>query len=325
MRVSDEYSRRGVDLLLLENDVLRVELLAGKGGDVTEIRDKRTDTNVLFESPHEWRAPGEGYVSTGDPEFAYMDHYPGGWQDVLPAAGGPATVAGAPLALHGESAIAPWEYRVEDDAVALSLDLTRYPLRAERRVSLDGATVRVAETVTNRGEVAVDYSWLQHIALGAPLVGPEAELSVPCETVLVDPETPGGELPAGERTDWPTAPLSDGEWDFRTFPEKERRFHEVCAFTDLGAGRYRVDNPALDLAVEVRFPTDPFEYLWYWGAFGGFTEAPYFGRNYNVGLEPATSVPNAGLGAAVENGTAERLAPCEQESATVEFAVDRAE
>lgn len=325
VRVTDEYARRGIDAVHLENEHLRVEVLAGKGGDVTEIRDKRTDENVLFENPAEWHAPGDGYVGAASREFDYMDHYPGGWQDVLPVAGGPSEAAGAPFALHGESAIAPWEAEVREDedaaAVDLSVSLTRYPLDVERRIELRGgeSRLRVSETVTNRGEVGVDYSWLQHVALGGPLVGPGAELEVPAETVLVDPDSPGGDLPRGGELDWPVADLPDGEWDFRAFPDRERRVHEVCAVTDLREGRYTVRNPDpdVDLGVTVTFPADRYEYLWYWQAFGGFTEAPFFGRNYNAGLEPCTSVPNAGLEEQLANGTANHLEAGEDVSATV--------
>jgi galactose mutarotase-like enzyme len=324
--VTDEYTRRGIDTLHLANGHLRVELLAGKGGDVTRIVDKRTDTNVLFEAPHEWRAPADGPVGAPDPTFAFLDHYPGGWQSVLPAAGGPSSGHGAPLALHGESSLVPFDVTVQEATdecvtVALTARLTRYPFAIEREVTLRAgeAAVEVIERVTNEGAVPVDYSWLQHIALGEPLVAPEASLSVPCETVLVDPDqtTDNARLPAGETFDWPVCETADGTVDLREFPPSAERVHDLVALTDLKAGRYTVTNPTLDLGVTVTFPPDIYEYLWYWQPFGGFEEAPFFGRNYNVGLEPCTSIPNAGLEAAVENGTARRLGAGEQVEATV--------
>ncbi|WP_152043106.1 aldose 1-epimerase [Salinigranum salinum] len=324
--VTAEYSRRGLDVVFLENDHLRVELLAGKGGDVTEITDKRTDTNVLFEAPHGWRPPGDGVVGAPDGAFAFLDHYPGGWQSVLPAAGGPASVGGTPLALHGESTLIPWTARVTTDtpsrvAVELTASLTRYPFTVEREVELvaEEPTLSVTETVTNAGDVPVDYSWLQHVALGPPLVAPEARLSVPCETVVVDPDqtTDNARLPPGETFDWPVCETSDGPVDLREFPPRAERVHDLVALTGLQEGRYTVANPAIDLGVSVEFPHDLYEYLWYWQPFGGFEGAPFFGRNYNVGLEPCTSVPNAGLDRAIENGTAERLDPGARQESTV--------
>lgn len=325
--ITDEYTRRGIDTIHLENEHLRVEVLAGKGGDITEIRDKRTDTNLLFEAPHEWTAPSDGHITDADGAFAFLDHYPGGWQSVLPAAGGPSTCHGAPFPLHGESSLVPWDVTIVDagrERVAVELDcsLTRYPLNITRKLVLtaDQPRLTVSESVTNCGEVSVQYSWLQHIAFGPPLVGPSAQLDVPCRTVLVDPDhdVPNAMMPPGAQFNWPICNLDSGfDIDLREFPPKSDRVHDLVALTDFEAGRYTIRNPELLLAVDVRFPDDLFEFIWYWRAFGGFEGAPFFGRNYTAGLEPATSIPNAGLERAVENGTARMLAPGASESMTM--------
>ncbi|MDR9431802.1 MAG: aldose 1-epimerase [Natronomonas sp.] len=324
--VTDEYQRKGVDTVFLENDHLRVEVLAGKGSDITEIRDKRTDTNVLFEAPHEWRPPAGGSVGAPDGAFSFLDHYPGGWQTVLPAAGGPTSAAGATLALHGESSLVPWDTRITADtqervAVEFSTTLTRYPFKIDREMALSAgeSALTVTETVTNEGAVSVHYSWLQHIALGEPLVGPTATLDVPCETVLVDPDqtTEHARLSPGETYDWPFCETPEGAVDLREFPPHAERVHDLVALADFSEGRYSVSNPDLDLGVTVNFPESLYKYLWYWQPFGGFDEAPFFGRNYNVGLEPCTSIPNAGLTDAIENLTAESLGPGDRQQSSV--------
>ncbi|WP_263017662.1 DUF4432 family protein [Natronobiforma cellulositropha] len=334
LRVSDEYTRRGIDTVFLENDHLRVEVLAGKGGDVTEIRDKRTDVNVLLECPHEWRAPADGIVGAPDPAFAFMDHYPGGWNGVLPAAGAPTEHHGATLALHGESSLVPFDAQPFDDAgrvgVRLTADLTRYPLHLERELSLsaDESALRWAETVTNTGAVGVDYSWLQHVALGEPLVSPGATLEIDCERVLTDPDHDPDtrRLPRGEAFDYPICETDDGPIDLREFPPREERVHDLAAFADLAEGRYTVTNPDLDLGATLEFDADLYEYVWYWGAFGGFETAPYFGRNYNVGLEPCTSIPTqAGLDGQLENETANHLEAGETVSTTLTLETHAAE
>lgn len=325
-RITDQYQRKGLDVIILENEQLRVEVLAGKGADITEIRDKRTDINILFEAPHEWRPPIEGPVGGHDDGFRFLDHYPGGWQDVLPGAGGPSTVHGAPLSLHGEATLVPWNATIVEDTsdqvvVRLETLLTRYPLKITRELCLEAgrSTLTVNETVTNQGELSIDYSWLQHIALGEPLISPSASLSVPCKRVLVDPDqdVPEARLPAGETFEWPVCAFDGKEIDLRSFPPKEERVHDMVALADLDEGRYTVENADVDLGVVVTFPEDLFEYLWYWQPFGGFVDAPFFGQNYNVGLEPSTSIPNAGLEEAIENGTANSLPAKSTETATL--------
>lgn len=318
LRVTDEYTRRGIETVFLENERLRIEILSGKGGDITEIRDKRTDVNVLLEAPVEWRPPMDGMVGAPDAIAAFEDHYPGGWQSLLPNGGGPAANAGATLAQHGESSIVPWDVDVQEgtDAVSVELttDLTRYPFHLEREVQLeaDDPTVSITERVTNEGSIPLEYSWVQHVALGEPLVAPAAELEVPCEAVRSDPdhEHPNSRIPPDERFEWPV--WEEGEVDLKSFPDRDEQVFDLLAFEGLTEGRYTVSNPELDLGVTVEFDQELYEYIWYWGAFGGHVESPFFGRNYNVGLEPATSIPTiGGLDAAIENDTANVIEPGE--------------
>jgi hypothetical protein len=53
-------------------------------------------------------------------------------------------------------------------------------------------------------------------------------------------------------------------------------------------------------------------YLWFWQEFGGTVGYPWYGRHWNIGLEPFSSYPTNGLAEAVTNGTALELAPREQ-------------
>ena len=313
LAVNDEYQRRGIDVVFIENDHLRIEVLVGKGGDIAQIRHKRTDINVLFECPHNWRPPQTGQASEPTAQFRFEDHYPGGWQTVLPNGGGPSNAHGASLALHGESAVIPWEGTTFESAAAvgirMSTDLTRYPFHCEREVRLeeDDSTVYVRESVTNNGEIPVQFSWVQHVALGRPLVSPSAELDIPCEQINVDPnhDHDNTRLTPGVTVEWP-----GNDVDFQSFPEKSQRVFDLASFAELSEGRYTVSNPNIDLATTVSFDESLYEYVWYWGAFGGHTGSPFFGRNYNVGLEPATSIPiSGGLDAAIENGTANELDP----------------
>jgi galactose mutarotase-like enzyme len=177
--------------------------------------------------------------------------------------------------------------------------------------------------MTNEGETDVPYSWLQHVAFGADFIGPECTVAVPCTDVLVDPHqtTPNARFEPGSEHAWPVATSREGEdVDLRSPPPKDERVHDLLALTGLDGGHYTVTNPDLDLAARVTFPRDLYEYVWYWGAFGGFEEAPFFGRNYNLGLEPCTSVPNAGLDSAIEAGTANTLQS--GETVTAELAVE---
>ena len=300
-RISTEYTYRGIDTAFLENEALRIKILTGKGGDIVEFRDKRTDVDVLWETPHNWTPPSDRYVPTMA-ETTWNDHYPGGWNLNLPVAGAGWEFPGNAYCQHGESSLLPWDAEVvrdDDEAVTLRLstELVRYPFYVERDLTLPAGDSRleIEESITNRGGFELEYDWQQHVTLGAPLLSSDARLDVPAETGVNSPygdSFPNARLEGGVTYDWPHSPGADGDTvDLREIPPADSTIHDQSFAVDLETGWYALTNPELDLGFGLRFPTDPFESLWYWQPFGGYHESPWFNRNYNVGLEPTTSYP----------------------------------
>lgn len=320
-RISTEYTFRGIDTAFLENAHLRVEVLTGKGGDIVEFRDKRTDVDVLWKSDHGWLPPNHSLPA--DAKTTWNDHYPGGWQLNLPIAGFGYEFEGGAYGLHGETALIPWDAEVrrdDEEAVTLGLeaDLVRYPFTVERELTLpaDAPRLEIAESVTNHGDTELEYVWQHHIMLGQPLVGPAARLDVPAARGRVEDYGDGYANPILESDaefEWPHAPSRHGGTvDLQEFPPLEDRSHDVVFATNLDEGWYALTNPELDLGFGLTFPTDPFECVWYLRAFNGYRGAPFFNRNYSVGLEPTTAYPSVDLpDAQRENGTMKTLGPGE--------------
>ena len=329
-RLTREYTRRNIGTVILENDAVLVEILGGKGADITKIVDKRTNANVLFEAPHEWHAPGNGYGSVPSKRAAFLDHYPGGWQTILPGAGGPAEVASASFGAHGESSVVPWDVRnvVDREAMAsitLSTRLPRYPLEIERTVRLkrDSSTVLVEEQVENIGAVSVEYQWLQHLALGPPLLDPAAELDVSAGEGHTDNyQTDTARVPADTPFDWPTVEAAGKEINLDEIPPKSAGVLDGAVLRSID-GQYTISNPDIDLGVTVEYDPDQFPWLWYWGSFGGYEHSPFFGREYLLGLEPCTS-PVDGLEDAIEQDATDEIAPGESAATTLSVTVGRA-
>lgn len=107
-RVND-YGWRGQRLIVLENELLRVGVVASKGADILELRYKPRDVDFLWHSPHPLLPPAEFVPTSAAPLGAFFDYYAGGWQESLPAGNGAPTYAGAPLGLHGEVTTMPWD------------------------------------------------------------------------------------------------------------------------------------------------------------------------------------------------------------------------
>jgi hypothetical protein len=321
----DGFQYRGIDTVFLENEYLRMMVLPGKGGDILEFRDKRTDVDVLWHADHNWQPPMDRPVPSADPTM-FHDHYPGGWQLNLPVAGYTDGFYDAPYGLHGESALLPFEYDATERTAAVELELraelVRYPFEITRtlRLPANKSSLSIEESVTNHGDEPLPYIWQQHLALGKPLLGPNAELEIPAATGIVHDYAEShrnARLSGGETFDWPIAPSADDEVDLREIPPEGATIHDVAYATDLEDGRFAMANDSLDLRFGFEFPPDVFETVWYWQAFGGHMGSPYFGRNYNAGLEPTTAYPSDDIPTAQEeNDTMRTLAAGETISAS---------
>ena len=259
----------GIDAVVLENAKLRVTVLAGKGTDVVEFNYKPLDLDFAPISPGGVRVPR---TDAGD---AFMSHYPGGWQEVLPNGGAPSSHAGASYGQHGEISLVPWDHAIERDdpegvTVAFEIALRTVPLRLTKRLSLDREhpALRVEETLVNESGVPVDAMWGHHIAFGPPFLS---------DRTRVD------------------APVDLGQASSIDYLE--------------GLDGYTIRDDRIGL--RVRWDARTMPYLWVWQEHGGTSTYPWWGRLRTVGLEPFSSYPTDGLAEAVRNGSALRLAPRE--------------
>ena len=182
----DSVIRRGHRYLSLENELVRVTFVLSKGADVVEFRHKPTDVDAMWHSPHRLNPPGTQIATSALSRGAFFDHYPGGWQEIMPAGGGPCTYKGAEIGLHGEAMLLPWEAEVIEDrpervAVRLSVELRRTPFLVERTVTLEEGRAGITwrGRVVNEGEESLAFMWGQHVCFGEPFIEPGCEIDLP--------------------------------------------------------------------------------------------------------------------------------------------------
>lgn len=321
-RVDDAWTYRGNRVVVLENEQLRAVILADKGGDVSSLVHKPTDTELLWRSPWGARDPRTARPSAGDDDGMWLDHYPGGWQTLVPNGGSAATAAGARHGLHAESSLLPWDVQILEEgptraSVELVVRLLRTPLRVRKRLTLDAtsAVLRVAESVINDSDQAVPLSYGQHIALGAPLLAEAARVALPGGTVHVTsaPQDDSHRLLPGAVAPWPFVPdRYGGQVDLRLVPPPGSGYLDLAFVSDLPAPWYCVTNADRGMGVAVRWSEHVYPHLWYWQVFSGGQGYPWWGRTYNIGLEPFTSATNGGLEAAARDGSLRTLLPRER-------------
>lgn len=326
-RISDAWTFRGLKTVILENELLRVVVLADKGADIYELVHKPTDTDFMWRTPWGVRDPRRFIPSTGWPEGIWQDVYEGGWQTLAPTGGPPMNYAGAEIGQHSEATTMPWDVQIIDDtpervSARFWVRTYRTPFFIEKTLSLDAgaAILTVQETVVNEAEEEADCVWGQHIALGPPFLSPDCRLDIAGGGFVVPGEGDQAtrRLKSDQSGRWPIAVGRDGqEVDLRRIPPKSDRVQDYMAFTGLESGWYAVTNPDRKVGFAFVFPKETFRYLWYWQVFGGGSGYPWYRRTYNVGLEPFSSLANGMPMPGSSESTAIRMAAGERRTATM--------
>ncbi len=311
----------GMALVVLENDLLRVAVLAGKGADVLELLYKPTDLDFCWAREQPLANPARRPPSAHDDAATYLDWYPGGWQEVLPSGGAPSEHGGARHGQHGEVHLAPWDHEVVTDTateatVRFRVRLRRLPLLLERTMSLRAGepVLRINERLVNESDVEQSVMWGQHVVFGEPFLEPGMRIRVP-DGARVLPH-PGDFGPGGRRVaidhsatfPWPHAPAAGGgRCDLSLVPARGEP-GEMLYLPDLPAGWYELGRPGKP-AFRLEWDESVLPHLWLWQELGTTSGYPWHGGAYVLGLEPFSSHPTTGIADAIANGTALRLAP----------------
>ncbi|RPI97153.1 MAG: DUF4432 family protein, partial [Chloroflexi bacterium] len=311
-RISDEWTCQGMRTVILENDWLRVVVLVDKGSDIVEFRYKPYDLNFLLERP--LRAPRSG-DSLGN--LAFIDYYSGGWNEILPNGGAPATYKGAQFGQHGEISLIPWRHAIITDtpdqvAVKLWVRAHRTPFYLEKTLTLQGdkAALFIHERLTNEAGEPLHCMWGQHIAFGNPFLLDGARIQVPAQRLRIHAAMDGYEprrFEPGSESAWPNAhAASGGAADASIVPAYgDESAQEMAYLTELTDGWYAITNQARRVGFGLRFDHNLYRTIWYWQQLGNVAKGyPWWGRLHTTALEPWTSYPTNGLPEAVQNGTA---------------------
>lgn len=319
-----EFEAEGNRFLSLENEKIKATFWLNKGADLIELRHKQKDVDVMWHTPLPMPAAGNYIPPVPGAIGSFFDYYPGGWQEVFPNNHLPTSdYKNAPLGLHGEVCLLPWQYRMvcnkpEQVTVELEVRTARTPFRLVKQVTLRSGeqTLEMQEWVQNEGEETMDYNWSHHPVFGEPFLEEGCRIELPEGSIAVTGPTSlsGTERYAlDQRSNWPHLIAQQGEKatvDASHVLSKKNRSTDSFHL-EVPEGRVALFNPRLNLAVKLEWDLSCFPYLWCWQGYGGSMGYPFYGRNYNVALEPF-STPVQTLPESIQTGHAHHLEPGER-------------
>ena len=292
-----EYTYKGLRTISLENELLRVSILADKGTDIFEFLYKPLDVDFMWRSPWGIRNPATFVATSHHGGSAFLDFYEGGWQDCMPTGGGPTEHLGLPFGAHGETPTIPWQYQIVENTpekieIAFQVRTYRTPFHVEKRITLErnSAVLQIEERVTNEGRTTQHLMWGQHPALGAPFLDDACVIDVPGARVHCKGLTRNTRFVEGVY-DWPLVPGKAGDTiDLRHVPTIDADTSDTIFLSDMPEGWYAVTNRRQKVGFGMTWPREVFPALWFWQVYGGAYDPPWHGRTYNIALEPFSSI-----------------------------------
>lgn len=310
--ISDEWTYKGMDVVWLENDLIRVGVLAGRGSDIFEFRYKLADVDFMLRLPLGIRNPQRDFSQMRDTHNQFEDYYYGGWQEILPNS--PTFVyRGASLGQHGEVSLTPWHHvLIETGPARVAVRLWARPLRVpvliEKTLSLEAgsAALQVDERLTNEARVPLDIMWGHHIAFGLPFLREGATIQTSATRFVADAMMPAPRrFKPDVETAWPLAPgINGGEDDASIVPpENAPPYSDLAYLSGFGAQAwYAIQSTGHGVGFRVAWDGNLFKHLWYWQERYASTDAPWWGGAYAVALEPWTTRYDADAGASIARG-----------------------
>lgn len=341
-RITGELTISGNRAVMMENQKLRLIFLADRGMDCVELLYKPEDIDFMWRSPVKLHRRSEYMSSTGDSLGNYLDHNSGGWQEILPNGGGPCSYKGACLGMHGEISNVPWQWEIVKDTeeeVAFKACITtlRSPFHLEKVISLKNGEshITISESLVNLADEPMDLMWGHHPTVGKPFLDESCRIYTNGTVGLTmdekDFETQ--RLRPGTRFKWPVGEGSEigkgGQGrpvDLSVVPSECAKTADMVYMTGFPQEAwYRVYNEKKQLSYGMSWDGTQFPYMWMWLVCRGAYGYPWYGRTYNLALEPWTSFPSSGLANAVKNGSALRLQAHEERNTSLCFWIEKGE
>lgn len=285
-----QHVGHGLDILTVENDHLRVEIIPALGGKISSIYNKQLGEEFL------WSNSGLT-LRESQPGDDYDSNFWGGIDELLPN-DLPEQIDGVTYPDHGELWTAHLDYSMLDNGISVYglLPLSGLYYRKTIYLEVDAPKINIEYNIVNRSAKCRQFLWKLHAALriaeGDQLVSPARNAKIVSPGASRFDEPGEFQWPVLRGTDASVVPKKGNTMDF--FYLYDSPVGEMSLITGDGKCRFSYYYDQL-----------VFPYQWYFATYGQFRD------HYTAILEPASAMP-ARVNEAAELGQCSVLEPGEE-------------
>jgi len=267
VEVDAQWQYRGLQVVRLENELLRVDVLPDLGAKVYNFVHKPSGRNLLWHNP---RVPPARQAFGA----CFDDNWSGGWDELIPNDLPVPEPEGDVLPDHGEywSQPARWEVLQDSGTVGqarFTLMGRVLPVRLDKTLTLreGGSHLEVHYRLANQGPKLVEFVWNIHPAMA---ISADTRLDVPVREGYSDPwrET---QFKGFTKFNWPyITDLKGRKVDLRRVEGPESALADMHYLTNVHEGWYAVTDVAARVGFGLAFPKEVFPHVWLFRTFGGW-------------------------------------------------------
>jgi hypothetical protein len=307
-----EFILKDFRAVTLQNEKIAVTILIDKGADVYEFLYKPKDVDFLWKSSVGLRSMKNYQPTIPGKGGNFLDFYEGGWQEMFPWGGHASVYRGADTGLHGEVALARWDYQVNVDTpeqvqITCVVRTLRSPFLLKKTFTLyrSRADLRINEVVLNESEQQMQVVWGHHPAYGWPFLDSSCVIDLPpCKVKTLASVDESGRLAEHSEGDWPSFKGRNGRSvDLSKIPGPESRSHDIAFLSGFKEGWYALRSQSQAVGIGLAWDASIFPWMWYYQVFRGAPDYPFWGEEYLISLEVATSM-GLKFSDAISNATA---------------------
>jgi len=265
-------NKYGIDIAHLENELIKVTILIGKGTDILEMIWKPLGIDCLNKSGRTLEQFKDIDLRTNRLKN-HGDMSLGGWMDAVPHRG---VCNGIELTQDngGISATLPWAYEVMTDSefvvkLRCFVDLPMVLMHLEKTFTIrkGSPSLFIEESIINNSKFEAQFTWTQHALFSGDFVDENVSVIVPTKTVFQpnmyakNHEMTGTDLTLYEEPVNRVTCNSGKVYDFNKPLPKDAMDSVFVTFNHLKKGEVEMYNKKLDLSVCLNWDLNVFPYL----------------------------------------------------------------
>jgi hypothetical protein len=300
-----------IKVIYMENEMLRISILAGKGADVFEFIYKPMNMDFLLKTKQGLAVFENSNLSEQRLKM-YSELYAGGWQDCLPHRARYENID-ITQDISGIAATLPWEYEItvnsaEMAALRCFVQLPDIPLFVEKTFILKQGDCRlfIGERIRNQGSSAIQFTWTQHPAFGGQFLDENVSIEVP-ECVAFHPRNYDRAYKTDlSRYEEPIDQITLSDGSSRNIQEvlpKHSNEQFFIVLKNIREPWAKLVNRKKKIGIRLQWQLDAFPFIRYW--------SNNVSTMYTVGIEPSNDA-FVSFDDSLEHGTFRELQPNEE-------------